>query len=97
MTHEHYPLFAKFFAAWLHQDFDLEGSKLADVLAAYKRVTSRTEQAALAAEVARFKAAHPDDTEQAIERIFEPEVIVTAMSGSGEAFLREILEAVADA
>lgn len=97
MTHDHYPLFAKFFAAWLHQDFDLEGPELADVLAAYKRVTSRSEQAELAAEVARFQAAHSQDTDAAIERIFEPEVIVTAMSGSGQAFLREILEALADA
>jgi hypothetical protein len=96
MTHEDYPLLADFFGAWLHQDFDLEGPELADVLAAYKRVTSRSEQAALGAEVARFQAAHRHDTEQAIERIFEPEVIVTALSGSAEAFLREVQQALAD-
>jgi hypothetical protein len=96
MTHQRYPLLADFFASWLHQDFDLGGPELRDVLAEYQRVTPRSKQALLRTEVDHFHADHPYDTEQAIERIFSPEVSVTALSGSAAAFLQEIQRVLAE-
>lgn len=90
MNSERYTHLADFLASWFHQDFDLNGGTVAEVVAAYRAVTPAVEQAQLGSDIERFLEQHGSDTDEAFEVIFAPEVRVSTLSGSAEAFMREI-------
>ena len=90
MSTERYGHLADFLASWFHQDFDLNGGTVSEVVAAYRAVTPAAEQARLGSDIERFLEQHRGDTEEAFEAIFAPEVRVSTLSGSAEAFMREI-------
>lgn len=90
MNSERYKHLADFLASWFHQDFDLNGGTVAEVVAAYRAVTPEVEQAQLGSDIERFLEQHGSDTDEAFEEIFAPEVRVSTLSGSAEAFMREI-------
>jgi hypothetical protein len=90
-----YPHLNEFLASWFHQDFDIEGSTVADVLARYRDVTPPTERALVIAEVTRFLQAHPHATDTEFKEVFHADVIPSALAGSVEGFLHEMLSALA--
>lgn len=94
MSAERYVHLAEFLASWFHQDFDLNGDTVAEVVASYQTVTPPEEQMLLGCDLKRFLTEHGNDTDQAFDNLFSPEVSVSALSGSTEAFLREILAAL---
>jgi hypothetical protein len=97
MTLEAYPKLAKLISAWFHQDFDLEGETVGEVIAAFRAVTPVVEQAALRGEIMRFLAEHMENTDDAFEATFQPGVIPSVLSGSTRAFLIEIHDLLASA
>jgi hypothetical protein len=90
MSPERYVHLADFLSSWFHQDFDLNGGTVSEVVAAYRAVTPAAEQAQLGADIERFLRQHRNDTEEAFESVFAPEVRVSTLSGSAEAFMQEI-------
>lgn len=83
-----YPRLAAFLGGWLHQDFDLEGETLAEVVAAYRRVSTPAERAGVRAEIDRFLRtadAHRIDAE--FEATFAPDVDPRAFAADAGAFL----------
>lgn len=89
MSVERYVHLAEFLASWFHQDFDLNGGTVAEVIASYQTVTLVDEQTLLRSDINQFLTEHADDTVQAFDSLFLPEIRVSALSGSAEAFLRE--------
>ena len=94
-TSPEYPAIADLMGGMFHQDFDLVGNTVAEIMSAFCEVTPRDEQIDLKAEIARFLEEHGDDLEEAFEKTFRPDVIPSAFSGSTRAFLEEIRDLLA--
>ena len=90
MTLDAYPALANLIGAWFHQDYDIEGETIPEIIGGFRAVTTPAERAMVRADIARFVASHPDDLEQAFERTFRPGIIPSAFSGSTRAFLNDV-------
>jgi contact-dependent growth inhibition (CDI) system CdiI-like immunity protein len=95
MTDPNYPALSDLMGSMFHQDFDVAGDTLAEIVQAFREVSSRAEQVALENEIERFLLEHADNVDDAFEKMFRPEVIPAAFSGSTRAFLEEISELLA--
>lgn len=85
-----YTALSDFMGGWFHQDFDIEGNTVSEVLDAFRAVTPPEEQAKLKSDIQRFLDDHPNDLDSAFEETFKPDIIASAFSGSVRAFLEEI-------
>jgi hypothetical protein len=85
-----YTALSHFMGGWFHQDFDIEGNTVSEILAAFRAVTPPEEQAKLKSDIQRFLDDHPDDVDSAFEDTFKPDIIASAFSGSTRGFLEEI-------
>ena len=90
MTANHYPRLADLLGGWFHQDYDIEGETVAEVIGAFRAVTPPDEQAALQTDISAFLTEHSETIEEDFETIFQPDVTPSALSGSTRAFLEEI-------
>jgi hypothetical protein len=94
MTDTGFPTLAGLMGGWFHQDFDIEGGTLTEVMQAFCRVTPHAERARLKAEISRFLAEHTDDLDVSFEATFKPDVIPSVLAGSTRAFLEQIRSAL---
>lgn len=85
-----YPALANLIGAWFHQDFDIEGETVAEVVAAFKSSEPAARQAEVRRDIERFLGENAEDLEARFEAIFQPGVIPSALSGSTRGFLEEI-------
>lgn len=90
MTAHRYPRLADLIGGWFHQDYDIEGETVAEVIGAFRAVTPADQQVALRADISAFLAEHSETMEEDFETIFQPDVTPSALSGSTRAFLEEI-------
>jgi hypothetical protein len=90
MTADAYPALADLIGAWFHQDYDIEGETIPEIVGAFRAVTTPVERATVRADIARFIAEHPQDLDEAFESTFRPGVIPSAFSGSTRGFLDDI-------
>jgi len=94
MSADAYPALADLIGAWFHQDYDIEGETIPEIIAGFRAVTSSPERALVRADIERFVAEHPSDLEDAFESVFRPGVMPSAFSGSTRAFLDDINDAL---
>lgn len=92
MTNTTYPALADLIGGWFHQDFDLEGGTVVEVVGAFRNVTPLAHQTKVRIEIECFLAAHRDNLDEAFEATFRPGVVPAALSVSTRAFLEEIRE-----
>ena len=85
-----YPAQADFLASWFHQDFDIEGETVAELVQAFARSTPGPAQVAVRRDIERFLSEHSDDLDASFEETFHPDIIASAFSGSTLGFLEEI-------
>jgi hypothetical protein len=74
----------KLLMSYFHQDFDIYGNTLAEIMGVYREDFAPEDRAALAQEIRRFIEIHgPSETSilQALDRIFKPEVIIEGWEG----------------
>lgn len=90
MTANRYPRLADLLGGWFHQDYDIEGETVAEVIGAFRAVTPADQQAALRADISAFLTEHSETIEEDFETIFQPDITPSAFSGSTRAFLEEI-------
>lgn len=90
MTDNRYPRLADLIGGWFHQDYDIEGETVAEVIGAFRAVTPPDEQAALRADISAFLIDHPERLDERFEVLFRPDVTPSTLSGSTRAFLEEI-------
>jgi hypothetical protein len=90
-----YTALSRFLGGWFHQDFDIEGNTVPEVLDAFRAVTPPEELAKLKSDIQRFLDEHPNDLDSAFEETFKPDIIASALSGSTRGFLEEIRELLA--
>lgn len=85
-----YTALSQFLGGWFHQDFDIEGNTVPEVVDAFRAVTPPEERARLKSDIQRFLDEHPNDLDSAFEETFKPDIIASALSGSTRGFLEEI-------
>jgi hypothetical protein len=85
-----YPRLANLMGAWFHQDYDIEGETVEEIVSAYRAVTPADHLQQLRAEIDGFVAEHPHDLMESFEATFRPDVDVAVFSGSVRAFLHEV-------
>jgi len=90
MTVTPYSKLADLVGGWFHQDYDIEGETVVDVINAFRAVTPPEQQAALCAEIAAFLNEYPARLDEEFEARFQPDVTPATLSGSTRAFLEEI-------
>lgn len=92
-TSQSYPQLDSLIGGWFHQDFDLEGDTLEEIVAAYKTVHSREDWEGTRAEILRFLEGR-DDTQvkEDFVRLFQPGVDAEAWGMSTRQWLLRIAE-----
>jgi hypothetical protein len=94
---EDYPRLDALLGGWFHQDFDIEGDSLEDIIAAYKAATPADERSGVKAEVARFLQqcdVNGTDVAEEIMTIFRPGVDPSAWAMSARQWLLRICDLV---
>jgi len=90
-----YPEIETLMGGWFHQDFDINGDSLDEIIAAYRAVTPPDQQRALASEVGRYLA-EESDVDHDFERRFHPDVSLTGFAPSTRDFLERIAALVSE-
>ncbi len=85
-----FPELASFMGGWFHQDYDINGDSLEEVVAAFKAQSDDELVAPLVADIDRFLATGDDGMDERFEEYFRPDVIPTGFRPS----TREFLEAI---
>jgi CdiI immunity protein len=85
-----YPYLANFLGGWFHQDFDLEGETVGEVVRAFARVSNPQERQNLLHDIDRFAQSHGADLDRAFKLTFNPDIDPCAFAGSTADFLQDI-------
>lgn len=87
-----YPHLADFLGAWFHQDFDLVGETIEDVVDAYARTADAAARRALAADVESFLGeGDTRDLDARFMRTFDPDIDPAGLAADTLDFLVRIL------
>ena len=87
---QHFPELATFIGGWFHQDFDIHGDSLEEVVAAFKTESDVDLVALLVEDIDAFLATGNQGMEDRFLELFRPDVIPTSFRPT----TREFLEAI---
>ncbi|RCW75740.1 contact-dependent growth inhibition system immunity protein [Pseudorhodoferax soli] len=85
---------AAFMGGWFHQDFDIHGESLEEVVAAFKAEGDAALVAPLVDNIDAFLATGDDGMEEQFQEFFRPDVIPTFFRATIRAFLLAVREAL---
>jgi hypothetical protein len=88
----HYPHLTSFLHAWFHQDFDLVGDTVPEIVAAYCASASAGDVKGVRADIARFLASASGPLNDAFDETFEPDIDPLGFEPSARRFL-EVIDA----
>jgi hypothetical protein len=71
---EPYPFLRQLLGGWFHQDFDVDGDTLEEILAKFKSVTPEAEVLGAKSDIETLLKNAGDDLDQEFVRVFEPDV-----------------------
>lgn len=89
---ELFPELASFMSGWFHQDFDIHGDTLEEVVAAFTADNGTELVAALVADIDAFLATGDDGMEERFQDWFRPDIIPSGFRLTTRAFLEAIRE-----
>ena len=87
---ELFPELASFMSGWFHQDFDIHGDTLEEVVAAFKAESGAELVAPLMADIDAFLATGDDGMEERFQDWFRPDIIPSGFRPTTRAFLEAI-------
>jgi len=85
-----FPALASFMGGWFHQDFDIHGDTLEEVVAAFDADSGPAETAALVRDIDGFLATGDEGLDERFEAYFMPDIIPTAFRATTREFLESI-------
>jgi hypothetical protein len=85
-----FPELAAFMSGWFHQDFDIHGDTLEEVVAAFKAESGEELVAPLVADIDAFLATGDDGIEERFQDWFRPDIIPSGFRPTTRAFLEAI-------
>lgn len=71
---EPYPFLRQLIGSWFHQDFDIDGETLEDILSGYKSVTEEEQILGVKAEIEKFIEESGDKIDDRFIELFRPDV-----------------------
>jgi len=89
---ELFPELASFMSGWFHQDFDIHGDSLEEVVAAFKAESGAELIPPLVADIDAFLATGDDGMEERFQDWFRPDIIPTGFRPTTREFLEAIRE-----
>ncbi len=90
MAADAYPRLADLIGGWFHQDYDIEGDTIPEIMGSFLAVTPADQREDLRQEISRFLSEHAEQLDEDFEAVFQPDVVPAALSGSTLNFLYEI-------
>lgn len=87
---ELFPELAAFMSGWFHQDFDIHGDTLEEVVAAFKAESGPEVVAPLVADIDAFLATGEDGMDERFQDWFRPDIIPSGFRPTTHAFLDAI-------
>lgn len=87
---QQFPELASFMGGWFHQDFDIHGETLEEVVAAFKAESDAALVALLVADIDAFLATGDEGMEDRFQDFFRPDIIPTAFRPTTREFLQAI-------
>lgn len=90
-----FPDLAAFMGGWFHQDFDIHGGTLEEVVAAFKAESDAALVAPLVDDIDAFLATGDEGMEERFQEFFRPDIIPTALRPTTREFLLAIRAALA--
>ena len=87
---EPYRHLAAFLHAWFHQDFDLAGDTVEEIVNVYKLSATRADMEAIIAEIAAFLASPSHNQAVQFEQLFDLDIDPLGFAPSVEEFLGAI-------
>lgn len=91
---DRHPQLAELLGGWFHQDYDLGGSDLPELVENACTVGGLAWTAALAADIRRFRAAAGPDPDAALQRAFHPDLGPAAWDMDADTWLAWLLREV---
>ena len=85
-----YPALAELIVGWFHQDFDIGGETIPEIIDAFNRSCSQANAKSLIAETSHFIASPGDRIDQEFMQRFRPDIEPTGFAPITRAFLEEI-------
>ena len=89
-----YEHLASFLGAWFHQDFDLAGSTIEEIVNAYLASASKDDIKHVRRDIQDFLNDHPNDASEKRIATFDLDVDPAGFAPSGELFLQAIDKAL---
>ena len=89
-----YPLLNHLIGGWFHQDFDVDGETIEDVVTAYKAATSPEDVRGVKAEIRRFVEQSGDTIDDRFESLFHPDIDPAGWGLTTRAWLDRIHDAL---
>ncbi len=86
-----YPELTALLSGWFHQDFDIVGETLEEILGAFKASCLAEERRSLMLDISRFLKIGDDVIDKEFNRIFNPDIEPTGFATTTRTFLEEIL------
>jgi len=85
-----FPDLADFMGGWFHQDFDINGETLEEIVAAYKGSVREDYVQRLCEDIDRFLATGAAGMDERFQTLFGPDIIPTAFRPTTHEFLLAI-------
>lgn len=85
-----FPVLSNFMGCWFHQDFDIEGDTLEEIVAAFKNDSEQQLVDWLVADIEAFISTGDAGMEERFQEYFEPCIIPTSFRPSTRDFLISI-------
>ena len=85
-----YANLASLLSGWFHQDFDLSGETIEEIIGAFKKTTDPAETEAICADIAAFLRNGDDTIEAKFLTTFNPDIDPSGFEGSTRSFLEKI-------
>ena len=89
-----YEHLASFLGAWFHQDFDLAGSTIEEIVNAYLASARKDDIENVRRDIQAFLKDHPNDASEKFTDTFDLDVDPAGFAPSGESFLQAICKAL---
>lgn len=87
---KNYPALADLISGWFHQDFDIEGDTIEEIIAAFYASSTLEVRLAVIAEIEHFLREHAAAVDDEFVRIFQPDIDPAGFAHDTRAFLQEI-------
>lgn len=87
---QHYSHLAELLGSWFHQDFDIEGDTIEEIIRAFNKSSSAQQRQEVIADITQFLRTDDSQIDADFIRIFNPEIEPTGFAVSTRAFLSEI-------